>query len=68
MSLPLLSRLKRRPKKAVHEPQHSSDLSRYEGTLIARGLTKAYRDRRDQAPRDHPRQPHECDRDRDSNH
>ena len=46
MSLPLLSRLKRRPKKAVHEPQHSSDLSRYEGTLIARGLTKAYRDRR----------------------
>ncbi len=46
MSLPLLSRLTRRPKKAAHEPQHSVDLSRYEGTLIARGLAKSYRDRR----------------------
>ena len=46
MSLPLLSRLTRRPKKAVQEAHHTADLSRYEGTLIARGLTKTYRDRR----------------------
>lgn len=46
MSLSLLSRLKRRPKKAAQDAHHSTDLSRYEGTLIARGLTKTYRDRR----------------------
>jgi lipopolysaccharide export system ATP-binding protein len=46
VSLPLLSRLKRRPKKTAQEAHHSTDLSRYEGTLIARGLTKTYRDRR----------------------
>ncbi len=46
MSSSLLTRLTRRPKKAAPEPQRNSDLSRYEGTLIARGLTKTYRDRR----------------------
>lgn len=46
MSSSLLTRLTRRPKKAAQEPQRSADLSRYEGTLIARGLTKTYRDRR----------------------
>lgn len=46
MSLPLLSRLKHRPKKGAQETHHIADLSRYEGTLIARGLTKTYRDRR----------------------
>jgi lipopolysaccharide export system ATP-binding protein len=42
----LIKRLTRRPKKAAQEPQRSADLSRYDGTLIARGLTKTYRDRR----------------------
>ncbi|WP_435266943.1 LPS export ABC transporter ATP-binding protein [Shinella sp. BE166] len=42
----MLNRLTRRPKKAAQEPQRTADLSRYEGTLIARGLTKTYRDRR----------------------
>ncbi|WP_439615074.1 LPS export ABC transporter ATP-binding protein [Shinella sp.] len=42
----MLTRLTRRPKKAAQEPQRTADLSRYEGTLIARGLTKTYRDRR----------------------
>ena len=46
MSSSLLTRLTRRPKKAAQEPQRTADLSRYEGTLIARGLTKTYRDRR----------------------
>lgn len=46
MSLSLLSRLKRRPKKIAQDAHHTADLSRYEGTLIARGLTKTYRDRR----------------------
>ncbi|MGQ3294368.1 MAG: ATP-binding cassette domain-containing protein, partial [Shinella sp.] len=41
-----MTRLTRRPKKAAQEPQRSADLSRYDGTLIARGLTKTYRDRR----------------------
>ncbi|GAA4170209.1 LPS export ABC transporter ATP-binding protein [Shinella granuli] len=45
MSSSLLSRLTRRPRKAAPEPQRSADLSRYDGTLIARGLTKSYRDR-----------------------
>src|SRR5690606_1911021 len=38
--------ISRRPKKAVQEAPRHADLSRYEGTLIARGLTKSYRDRR----------------------
>jgi len=42
----LFNRLTRRSRKTVQEPQRSADISRYEGTLIARGLTKAYRDRR----------------------
>ena len=46
MSSSLITRLTRRPKKAAQEPSRSTDLSRYEGTLIARGLTKTYRDRR----------------------
>ena len=46
MSSSLITRLTRRPKKAAQEPSRSADLSRYEGTLIARGLTKTYRDRR----------------------
>ena len=46
MSSSLLSRLTRRPKKAAQDHQRNADLSRYEGTLIARGLTKTYRDRR----------------------
>jgi lipopolysaccharide export system ATP-binding protein len=46
VSSSLLTRLTRRPKKAAQEPQRTADLSRYEGTLIARGLTKTYRDRR----------------------
>ena len=45
MSSSLLSRLTRRPKKGAPEPQRSVDHSRYDGTLIARGLTKSYRDR-----------------------
>ncbi|CAK7258898.1 putative ABC transporter ATP-binding protein R00382 [Shinella yambaruensis] len=45
MSSSLLTRLTRRPRKAAQEPQRSVDLSRYDGTLIARGLTKSYRDR-----------------------
>ena len=46
MTFPLLNRLTRRHRNAAHEPQRSTDIARYEGTLIARGLTKAYRDRR----------------------
>lgn len=46
MTSSLIKRLTRRPKKAAQEPQRSADLSRYDGTLIARGLTKTYRDRR----------------------
>jgi len=46
VSSSLLTRLTRRPKKVAQEPQRNADLSRYEGTLIARGLTKTYRDRR----------------------
>lgn len=46
MTSSLINRLTRRPKKAAQEPQRSADLSRYDGTLIARGLTKTYRDRR----------------------
>jgi len=46
VSSSLITRLTRRPKKAAQEPSRSTDLSRYEGTLIARGLTKTYRDRR----------------------
>ena len=46
MSSSLLTRLTRRPKKAAPEARHNVDLSRYDGTLIARGLTKTYRDRR----------------------
>jgi lipopolysaccharide export system ATP-binding protein len=42
----LLSRLARRPKKAAQDPNRTGDLSRYDGTLIARGLTKTYSDRR----------------------
>jgi lipopolysaccharide export system ATP-binding protein len=43
----LLSRLTRAPKNAAqHHAPHAADLARYEGTLIARGLTKTYRDRR----------------------
>lgn len=46
MTSSLIKRLTRRPKKAAQDPQRSADLSRYDGTLIARGLTKTYRDRR----------------------
>ena len=46
MSLSFLNRLTRRKPKVAPEPVRYVDMSRYEGTLIARNLTKAYRSRR----------------------
>ena len=46
MSLSFLNRLARRKPKVATEPVRYVDMSRYEGTLIARNLTKAYRSRR----------------------
>ncbi|MCV9999071.1 LPS export ABC transporter ATP-binding protein [Pararhizobium sp. YC-54] len=46
MNIPFLHKRKRGGKPEVVAPARAVDKARYEGTLIARGLTKAYRGRR----------------------